>query len=226
MLVRRQALTLSLLLISTRSCSGVRSGAPFVNRADIRRMAAIEDIQVPPRDYGYRIEPFVWPELIQIIEKEQNLAKLSRSIQQQKEYMIYQRELLKGWKSVYDYILVSKFGFEKRLIPNQERDDDRNAQLWEAYPPLDEVREVKKVLQQNDFPYYFADGIEHWCLWKLCEDVTDEEIEEAKRHLQELHGDILSYLSWRNPPHLKSLPDIDHIHILCLRESNFENTGE
>jgi hypothetical protein len=182
-------------------------------------MAQTEDIQVTEREYGYRTEPLVWPELIDIIDKEQNLAKLSRSVQQQKEYIVYRRELLKEWKSVYDHILVTKFDFDRRLMPNDEDTKYRNEQLWEAYPPLSEVREVKKVLKPNDFPYYFAEGIEHWCLWKVCEDVTDEEIEEAKKDLQEMHGDVVDYLSWRNPPHLKSLPDIDHIHILCLRQT-------
>ena len=219
-MIRGRTLALSLLFIASRSSSGlaIRSIA-VVNRAEIQRMAETEDILVPPREYGYRAEPFVWPELIGIIEKENNLAKLSRSIQQQKEYLIYRRELLKGWKSVYDHILVSKFDFEKRLAPNELKDEDRNDQLFESYPPLSEIGEVKKSLKPNDFPYYFAEGIEHWCLWKLCEDVTDAEIEEAKEDLQNMHGDVVAYLAWRNPPHLKSLPDIDHIHILCLRES-------
>jgi hypothetical protein len=115
--------------------------------------------------------------------------------------------------------LVSKFHFEKHLIENTEQ-DGRNATLWEAYPPLSEVKEIKKSLLPNDFPYYFADGIEHWCLWKICEDVNDDEIQQAKRELEEMHGDVVDFLSWRNPPHLKSLPDIDHIHILCLRQAS------
>ena len=184
-------------------------------------MAEIEDIQLTPRDYGYRVNPIGWPELVDIVEKENSLAKLSRNVQQQKEYTIYRRELLKEWKSVYDHILVSKFDFERRLVRNDlPQGEDRNDQVWVAYPPLDEVREIKKVLKPNDFPYYFADDIEHWCLWKLCEDVTDDEIEEAKMDLQTMYGDIVTYVSWRNPPHLKSLPDIDHIHLVCRREPN------
>jgi Protein of unknown function (DUF3605) len=220
MIARRRALALSSLLLSTRSCSAILV-ASFVNRAAIQRMAKIEDIELTPRDYGYRVDPIGWPELVDIVEKENNLAKLSRNVQQQKEYMIYRRELLKEWKSVYDHILVSKFDFERRLVCNDmQQGEDGNDQVWVAYPPLDEVREIKKVLKPNDFPYYFADGIEHWCLWKLCEDVTDDEIEEAKKDLQAMYGDIVTYVSWRNPPHLKSLPDIDHIHVVCRREPN------
>jgi hypothetical protein len=62
-----------------------------------------------------------------------------------------------------------------------------------------------------------AHGIEHWCLWKLCEDITDDEVEEAKQDLRRMLGDELDFLTWRNPPHLKSLPDIDHIHLLLRK---------
>mmetsp|Transcript_8382 Transcript_8382/g.12125 ORF Transcript_8382/g.12125 Transcript_8382/m.12125 type:complete len:139 (+) Transcript_8382:202-618(+) len=132
--------------------------------------------------------------------------------------MVYRKELLKEWKSVYDHILVSKFGLQQRKIDNPN-DKHTNATLWEAFPPLSEINQIKKALKPNDFPYYTAEGIEHWCLWKLCADVEDEEIDQAKQELQEMHGDIVSFLSWRNPPHLKSLPDIDHIHIMCLRST-------
>ena len=194
------------------------SAAAFMTASEIRNLPNLHEVEIPKREYGYASEPLTWPELVQIIDTEKDLAKLSRSVEQQRVYMVYRDELLKEWKSVYDHILVSKFDFEKHLIENTEQ-DGRNATLWEAYPPLSEVKEIKKELLPNDFPYYFADGIEHWCLWKLCEDVDDGEIEQAKRDLEEMHGDVVDFLSWRNPPHLKSLPDIDHIHILCLRRA-------
>ena len=174
--------------------------------------------KIPDREYGYRKTPLTWPELTDIVEVEKNLAKLSRSVEQQRIYIVYRNELLKEWKSVYDHILVSKFNLEQRLVDNPNRSDGRNSTLWESYPALSELNEIKNVLKPNDFPYYTAEGIEHWCLWKVCEDVNDDEIENAKLDLQAKHGDIVSFLSWRNPPHLKSLPDIDHIHILCLRD--------
>jgi hypothetical protein len=126
--------------------------------------------------------------------------------------------MLKEWKTVHDHILVSKFNLSKRLVPNlNATNDGRNETLWEAYPPLSEVTEVRKVLCRNDFPYYMCDGIEHWCLWKLCKDIEDEEVEEAKEELKRMHGGDLEFLCWRNPPHLKSLPQIDHIHMLIRK---------
>lgn len=178
-----------------------------------------DDIVIPEREYGYAKEPFTWANLRDIIE-ELNLAKLSRSVEQQREYMIYTRGILREWVSVYDHILHTKFQLEKRLVKNSNATNDgRNETLWEAYPPLSEISQVRKKLCPNDFPYYMADGIEHWCLWKLCEDITNDDVEEAKEDIRRRHGDELDFLTWRNPPHLKSLPDIDHIHLLIRKTS-------
>lgn len=172
-----------------------------------------EEIVLPEREYGYRSEPLTWDELVDIIVKEKNLAKLSRSVKQQTEYEIYMRDLKTQYKSIYDYILHSKFDFQKRLVTNES-----GVSLWEAYPPVSEVKEVSKILVLNDFPYYNAPGIYHYILWKIGGDVTEQEIEEAKHDLRETLGDVVDLLHWKNPPHLKSLPDIDHVHILCLRQ--------
>mmetsp|Transcript_27147 Transcript_27147/g.32087 ORF Transcript_27147/g.32087 Transcript_27147/m.32087 type:complete len:337 (+) Transcript_27147:45-1055(+) len=111
--------------------------------------------------------------------------------------------------------------------------------IWEAHPSLAEVRSPLKVLLPNDFPYYVEDGIEHWCLWKLKGQVTQEDIQMAKEDLIEMMSvgednssavrctdnanspekvdAFVDMLHWVNPPHLKSVPDIDHAHFLCLR---------
>jgi hypothetical protein len=152
--------------------------------------------------------------------EEQNLAKLSRSLQQEQEYQVYLRDLKRKWRSVYDHILVSKFGFEAQQKEQPRGDDASNPwfqRRWQAYPPLTQVKAVQKVLMRNDFPYNTDEDIEHWVLWKLVENITKEEIDEAKDELRERLGNVVDILHWVNPPHLKSLPDIDHAHFLCLR---------
>ena len=179
-----------------------------------------DDIVLPHREYGYRSEPLTWDELVSIVDKEKNLAKLSRSVQQQTEYIIYMRNLKSQWKSIYDHILHNKFGFEKRSVGSSSNNDSDDIQsLWEAHPPVSEIKEPRKTLVLNDFPYYNAPGIYHYVLWKIGGDVTDQEIDEAREELRGSLGDVEDLLHWKNPPHLKSLPDIDHIHILCLRKS-------
>ena len=90
---------------------------------------------------------------------------------------------------------------------------------------------ISSRLVLNEYPYYVADGIEHWCLWKLGGAVTEEEIVAA---VDELKSNTTStptgtrmmvgrnnpkmedVLTWVNPPHLQSIPAIDHAHILWL----------
>lgn len=167
-------------------------------------------IRLPYFKYGYRTEPFQWNELVDIVQVQQDLSKLSRSVDQQRDYEIYKRELKKTWSSVVDHVLCTKF-------PNVfERKMDPESKLYSAHPPLAEAAAAvdipPKVLVPNNFPYYTADGIEHWVLWKLGEVCSDEDIEEAKGTLSERFGDDM--IHWVNPPHLKSLPEIDHVHIL------------
>jgi hypothetical protein len=40
------------------------------------------------------------------------------------------------------------------------------------------------VLLPNDFPYHFDVGIEHYILWKIGANVTDEEVADAARKLK------------------------------------------
>ena len=76
--------------------------------------------------------------------------------------------------------------------------------------------EVRKRFVHNDFPYYFATDVEHWILWKLGGGgISTQEIDAAKEDLREKLGDdVVDTLHWVNPPALKSIPEIDHVHIL------------
>jgi hypothetical protein len=102
---------------------------------------------------------------------------------------------------------------------------------------IDNECDTKLRLCINDFPYYYLPGIQHWILWKLGGELpTSKEIANAKKeilkestsHFQHdptqglLQGNALEriinddevFLHWINPPHLRSLPGIDHVHIL------------
>ena len=97
-------------------------------------------------------------------------------------------------------------------------------------------------LVPNDFPYDVDEGIQHWCLWKIGGSSHTEEIlmDELQWALQELNSydgnscsssglikqqhelskstvsniDKFSTFFWVNPPHLQSMPEIHHAHIL------------
>lgn len=84
----------------------------------------------------------------------------------------------------------------------------------------------RTVLSMNDFPYYFDEGIEHWIVWKLGGDnISLDEIKNGKMDIlkdagfsnMDLINDRSVFLHFLNPTGLKSLPEIDHIHILFRR---------
>jgi len=174
-------------------------------------------IRLPNLKYGYRTEPFAWEELYQIMQGEQprDLAKLSRSVTQQRDYEIYKRDLLQKWVTVMDHVLCEKFPDVFSPVAVQ---DGR----FVADPPLTEAtqkhaKNPKLALFPNDFPYYMVPGLEHWVLWKLGGDglCNEEEIAQAKAQLVTSRNmDPLKILHWVNPPNLQSLPSIDHVHII------------
>lgn len=158
--------------------------------------------------YGYRRVALEWEELVDIIVTERNLHRLSRSVPQQIKYELFRTQMQKEWRSMDDYVLYTKFGMEK--IKGNEEVDSR----WRViHTPTSENR---YLLCRNDFPYHFSTGIEHYVFWKLGGDVIPEEIEQAKQELIKLTG-ATGVLHWRNPPSTRSVPDIDHIHILCRK---------
>ena len=163
-------------------------------------------LSLPNLKYGYRKERYQWEELKQIIHEQDDLDKLSRCEQDQREYEVFRYHLKQQYSSIVDYILITKFGF------GQANNDEG---LWHSVPSLQEYKVPRKILVKNDFPYYTAPNIVHYILWKIKEDLTPSEIEEAETELKTSFG-ALDVVQWTNPPRLKSLPEIDHAHFLCL----------
>ena len=153
----------------------------------------------------------IWKELVEIIKEEKDLAKLSRNEEQQRDYEIFRYHLKQQFKSVGDYILCSKFGHDKT----------REHGLWLANPQLSNVSTSRKILAPNDFPYFTDKGITHYILWKTKSDINQQDIADAEVELRS-RMEVADILHWVNPPHLKSIPEIDHVHYLCLLDVDEE----
>ena len=178
--------------------------------------------------HGFRIVPFAWKELQQICDEDHggDLSKLSRSVPEQYKYTLYRHDLESTWKSITDHILCSKFNFDSRV--------EVETGLRYAHPSLSKVLSViemdddddetneynnKIAVLPNDFPYFVDENIEHWVLWKLGKDsCSEQEIDQAKKMIQLQRPTVIDFIHWTNPPHLKSIPEIDHVHILCLQQ--------
>ena len=131
---------------------------------------------------------------------------MCRSVPQQYESEVYKSQLQRKWESVHDHILCSKFGLKQisnvssGLLTSVGLDSLRAEELQ------------KLALLPNNFPYFVADPIEHWVLWKLGENCNEEDIAQAKEELQTRKGPS-DINHWINPHHLNSVPEIDHVHI-------------
>lgn len=166
------------------------------------------EVTLPVLQYGYRTTKATWEELVEIIEIECNVPKLSRSRAQQHDYEVFRYHMYQQYRSTLDYILISKFGFDGVVEKNQK---------WMVEPCLEDVTSPKIILVENDFPYCVQDNIVHYVLWKLKEPIAPQEILEAREKLQQSKDiNAKEILQWVNPPNLKSIPEIDHVHFLCL----------
>ena len=181
-----------------------------------------------------RCNPLTWSELQSIIGANE-LHKLARSEDQKLTYQKARLKIKSEWESIYDYILCAKFNFP---INN---DDVHNSEKKRSKPTMEEWRSMLKksgndkaaddntriVLSPNDFPYYFDQGIEHWLVWKLGGEINIDEIDSGKMDIlkkaccsnMELIHDRSVFLHFFNPPSLKSLPDVEHVHILFRRSA-------
>ena len=158
------------------------------------------DLGVP----DFREEPLGWRHLSLVVEQGR-LELLGRSRAQQQGYRAFAAELGREWASTADFLLCAKLG-----LPHSLDEQGRK----QAVRPAD-LRLLR--LLSNDFPYHFEAGIEHFVLWKCGpEPLTSDEIEEARqRMLEEGFAETLFYV---NPPHLKSILDIDNAHLIARRD--------
>ena len=142
-----------------------------------------------------------WCELKTILDEE-SLEKLGRSKEQQNEYAEFRRQLNIDWITVTDYVLVSKMNFRQIV-----RDDGKFA------AERLQVMASRLVVVRNDFPYNFGSGVEHFVLWKTGSELVQSEIDAAAQRIC-MESGALDFVTFTNPPTLKSILDIEHAHII------------
>jgi hypothetical protein len=136
-----------------------------------------------------------------------DLAPLGRSDTQQAVYDDFRSRLNSEWESVSDFVLATKFDIHAEINPSTGKKAARR----------DEICEDKIVMHRNDFPYHFESGVNHFLIWKIGSQLTAEDVENCVREIWNNTANVKDVITYVNPPHLKSIPDIDHAHILyCL----------
>ena len=157
--------------------------------------------------------PFSWDELVEIIPDSSSVTKdyskldiLYRSDEVERRYVFHRKEVQANWVTIYDHILWSKFKDSFQRLRNEDG-------KWYVYPKLEDVTTVQTVLVPNEFPYFVEEGIKHYVLWKIAEEIRNADMEAARLQLQKSLG-ASEILHWINPPHLRSLPGIHHVQFL------------
>ena len=188
-------------------------------------------LQMPRHPHGFRVFPFTWDELQEIVVDTQDLSLLCRSIPQQYEYEVYKIYLQQNWQSTYDHILCSKLGVPSAEVLDDDDDvsstRQKQRQQRRRAIPLDELPAdfPQRSLSPNDFPYYVEEPIQHWVLWILGRPCQDADVEWAKDQLRAKLGPVQEFIHWINPPPLQSIPDIAHVPILCLPAKRSARSG-
>ena len=148
-----------------------------------------------------------WCELKTILDQE-SLGKLGRSRGQQIEYIEFSRQLSIDWITVTDYILVSKMNYRQIVLGDGK---------FAAERP--QVIASRLVVVRNDFPYNFESGMEHFVVWKVGSELIQSEIETVAQKIC-LESSALDFVTFTNPPTLKSILDLEHAHIILRLPSN------
>eukprot|EP00747_Dinoflagellata_sp_TGD_P163235 gnl/TRDRNA2_/TRDRNA2_181694_c0_seq1.p1 gnl/TRDRNA2_/TRDRNA2_181694_c0~~gnl/TRDRNA2_/TRDRNA2_181694_c0_seq1.p1 ORF type:complete len:191 (-),score=43.84 gnl/TRDRNA2_/TRDRNA2_181694_c0_seq1:100-672(-) len=145
--------------------------------------------------------PLTWEEVAAAVDQG-NLDLLGggRSAAQIDEYRSYKAEILKCWASVGDYMLVDVVG----LLHDTRKDENgKKAAVMPEKLPND------LIWKHNPFNYFMEEGIEHHCIWSMrpLQAVDLEEVMYRERPDSEV-------LWFVNPPHLRSIPEVEHAHVI------------
>ena len=147
--------------------------------------------------------PLTFPEIQSFIETNQ-LSQLGRNSQQEKRYQTITKERGTLWESPSDFILHDKFKLDyiisssgKRMIPR----------------PLPEWTKGLIKIVPNDFPYNFDKNIIHLILWKIDQQINENDILDSIKNLKKQYS-FDEFCYFINPLYLKSIPDLDHAHLI------------
>ncbi|CAF0782213.1 unnamed protein product [Rotaria sp. Silwood1] len=146
-------------------------------------------------------KPIEWNYLIEWLKNGQK-HPLWREEQQTQRYIEHQKLVSKEYRSINDFIRIRYLKWDVDL--------NKSSQKRIAIPSVNSIKEP--LLTPNDFPYYLANGIQHWLIWcdpkpkepeKIVEEVMNKEFDSKK----------FDRLSFVNPPRLRSISDVFHAHV-------------
>lgn len=141
---------------------------------------------------------------VEEIVRSGHLEKLGRSSEGQAKYSVYKDLVLQEWKTVGDLVLASRF----QLHYDMTNDGKKYVPLPNPSKPISNL-----ILLENEYPYNFEEGIIHFILWKLDDEVSEDDITQASEDIRSKHQ-VENMVHYINPPQLKSVLNVHHAHIV------------
>ncbi len=107
-----------------------------------------------------------------------------------------------GFNSIRDKILIKEFKCKSEV---NEANNKLRAIVDETTPRL--------LWTENLYPYFFQAGVQHNIVWYLDSKLEKNVLDE---YIRENIGEHREYIYWENPPHLKSIPDLNHYQVISV----------
>lgn len=141
-------------------------------------------------------KPNITLKQIQTIIKNKEFAKFYRSEETEQNYQVEKEQAIKNLRERLK---------KERTNPNQR---------W--------------VIRKNDYPYHLEKNLEHWIVWDLGDyshitgevrwEVMKKDYNYDKTRKKSTLHHTKGWLYWINPPQLRSVNDIPHIHLIKEKE--------
>ena len=168
-----------------------------------------------------------WEELVVLVSAGR-LEAMGRLDWQLSEYGESKAAMLREYHSVTDRLRDRRLAAPCRLDEDGRKRCDwtqqQSTQQVEPPPPGhpmrveldDEGRPLRVCWWKNEYGYAIDEGIGHHLVW------TDRYLSPQSRLFQRIlsehkPSDEYELLTFINPPHLRSIPDINHIHVFSRR---------
>jgi hypothetical protein len=162
------------------------------------------------------LEPITFEKAKQLIEDGtiESLGTLGRSPLELKRYLNYRDNNIKPhYRSVTDYLYITIFGFDSVIIDT--KDEQGGTGKRAAIVPDNFTKAEVLVWRENDFGYYFENGVSHHVLWSSRPLSEERLAEEVRTRMIDQGYEVVWFV---NPPMLMSVPGLWHAHIISRKK--------
>ncbi|EGV63954.1 hypothetical protein PSN45_003969 [Yamadazyma tenuis] len=176
--------------------------------------------------FKIRQSPYQWEEVVDIV-RSNKLERFARSGPDSEKYLKFKKQVVSDPQmSVFKYLLINQLQWAQSETARQ-LDDSQIVIKPKSTMLFVEPSDVK--ILKNDFPYNFAEGIHHLCVWTKFKipvdplspigDISADTRTVIERYLKktfcEKYGIKWENLLWfKNWESLQSVKAMSHIHVI------------